>query len=42
MKTEYDELKLRLIRALDFKEMLVAFVTAIEFLNSKFDPAIDN
>ena len=42
MKTEYDRIKRKLDvdKSVRFqRKMLVAFVTAIEFLNSKFDPA---
>ena len=42
MKTEYDRIKrkLEVDKSVRFqRKMLVAFVTAIEFLNSKFDPA---
>ena len=42
MKTEYERIKrkLEVDKSVRFqRKMLVAFVTAIEFLNSKFDPA---
>lgn len=42
MKTEYDRIKRKIDvdKSVRFqRKMLVAFVTAIEFLNSKFDPA---
>ena len=40
VKSEFERLtyNVNVIKVLNFREMLVAFVTAIEFLNTRFDP----
>ena len=42
MKQEYERIKRKLDvdKSIKFQQMLIAFVTGIEFLNNKFDPAI--